>query len=159
VRWRRPTANFWLVNLPHCEARLVISEICNFIYILLTNEEYIASLNPLMELKHRTAVRMDFKIDYMQQGGWDANNRSARQFPPLLWKYVHINQPRVPTLRQMNPFRITQAYFIRVSGILTSTSYVPMSKVNTLKYNIHVNYIKHSKKRKAWHAMHLLRNL
>jgi len=37
-------------------------------YILLTNEEYIASLSPLMELKYRAAVRMDFKIDYTQQG-------------------------------------------------------------------------------------------
>jgi len=124
-------------------------------YILLTNDEYIASLNPLMELKHRAAVRMDFKIDYMQQSAWDANNRSARQFPPLLWKYVHINQPCVPTLRQMNPVRTILADFIRVSGILTSTSYVPMPKVNTLKYNIHVNSFKHSKKKKC-DAMDLL---
>ena len=92
-----------------------------------------------MQLKHRPAVRTDFEIDYMQQSAWDANNRSARQFPPLLWKYVHINQPCVPTLHQKNPVRIILAYFIRVSGILTSTSYVPMSKVNTLKYTIHVN--------------------
>jgi hypothetical protein len=115
-------------------------------YILLTNDEYTASLNPLIELKHRAAVRMDFKIDYTQQSAWDANNRSARRFPPLLWKYVHKKSSVSPTLRQMNPVRITLAYFIRVSGILTST-YVPMSKVNTLEYNIHVNSFKHSQKK------------
>jgi len=48
----------------------------------------------------------------------------------------------------MNPVRIILAYFIRVSGILTSASYVPMSKVNKLKYNIHVNSFKHSQKKK-----------
>lgn len=47
----------------------------------------------------------------------------------------------------MNPVRIILAYFTRESGILTSTSYVPMSKVNILKYNIHVNHIRHSQKK------------
>lgn len=96
----------------HSAKQELLSQQLATLSVLLTNVEYIVPIIPLVEFKHKPAVRMDFNTDHMEQSPLETtHNRSGSQIRPTLWKYVDITAPCVPTLSQMNPFCTILPYF------------------------------------------------